>query len=415
MRRLAFILFFIIGLSLDNVAEAQTKFVCDTLEAYNIYFNQSSSKIDTNFRDNRFVISAMRRELGDLVEYSPEAIESILVNGYSSPEGRERYNYRLSLRRAKEMQELLRSMPGLEGVVMELKAHGEDWESFINKVQKYYHGEHRELLLKILNSNVSYQLKKRWIKLLDEDSATWQLLIRDFMDDSRRASTAISVRRGRLMDFLPEIEELRTQAVVMGEQYYAKEYAGNDVLKSSGEISSKVTKAALRTNLLVPALNVGLEIPVGNKWSVAADYYYPWFWPNQKNKDCFEFLGVSLEARRWFGRNRQPADRLKGHSIGFYAAAGYYDFEKDYRGMQGEFVSPGIDYTYSMAVGKKKRLNLSFTLAVGYIRSWGRTYNVYGDYGELYPDAGTVIWDYIGPTKAAVTLSVPLYGKEGRR
>ena len=36
-------------------------------------------------------------------------------------------------------------------------------------------------------------------------------------------------------------------------------------------------------------------------------------------------------------------------------------------------------------------------------------------YGELYPDAGTVVWDYVGPTKAAVTLSVPLYGKEGRR
>ena len=112
-----------------------------------------------------------------------------------------------------------------------------------------------------------------------------------------------------------------------------------------------------------------------------------------------------MEGRYWFGRDRQPQDRLKGHSVGVYMAGGYYDFEKNYRGMQGEFLSPGLDYTYSMAVGKAKRVHLQFTLAVGYIRSWGRTYNVYGDYGALYPDDGTVIWDYIGPTKAASASS----------
>ena len=83
--------------------------------------------------------------------------------------------------------------------------------------------------------------------------------------------------------------------------------------------------------------------------------------------------------------------------------------------MQGQFVSPGLDYTYAMPIGRKKRLNLEFTLAVGFIRSWGTTYNVYGVYGALYPDEGTVIWDYVGPTKAAVTLVVPFYRKEGRK
>ena len=101
--------------------------------------------------------------------------------------------------------------------------------------------------------------------------------------------------------------------------------------------------------------------------------------------------------------------------MGVYFAGGYYDFERNYRGMQGEFLSPGVDYTYSMPLGRNKKVHMQFTLAVGYIRSWGRTYNVYGDYGELYPDEGTVIWDYFGPTKAAVTIVVPFYRKEGRR
>jgi hypothetical protein len=172
---------------------------------------------------------------------------------------------------------------------------------------------------------------------------------------------------------------------------------------------------SLRTNLLVPALNIGAELPLGDRWSLAADYYFPWCWPNKKNKDCFELLGWSVEGRYWFGRDRKPHDRLKGHSIGVYAAGGYYDFEKDYRGMQGEFISPGIDYAYSMAIGRKRNLHLQFTLAVGYIRSWGRTYNVYEPYGELFPDEGTLIWNYFGPTKAAVSLVLPFYKKEGRR
>ena len=105
----------------------------------------------------------------------------------------------------------------------------------------------------------------------------------------------------------------------------------------------------------MPLLNAGVEVPLGNRWSVAGDYYFPWIWPTQKNKNCFELLGWSVEGRYWFGRDRQPQDRLKGHSVGVYMAGGYYDFEKNYRGMQGEFVSPGVDYTYSMAVGKTKR------------------------------------------------------------
>lgn len=172
---------------------------------------------------------------------------------------------------------------------------------------------------------------------------------------------------------------------------------------------------AVRTNLLVPALNIGAEVPIGDRWSVSADYYYPWIWPSKKNKNCFEFLGWSAEGRYWFGKDRRPQDRLKGHSVGAYAAAGYYDFEKEFKGQQGEFISAGFDYTYSMPVGRAKRVNLEFILAVGYIRSWGTNYTVPGPFGELYPQDGTVLFDYFGPTKAAVSIVVPFYHKEGRR
>lgn len=115
-------------LSFGLTAEAQPGFVCDTLDMYNIHFRQGRTVIDPNYRSNGTTISIMKRELADLIEYAPGSIESVLVHGYSSPEGRERYNYRLSLRRGKEMQALLRSMPGLSDVEMEIQANGEDWE-----------------------------------------------------------------------------------------------------------------------------------------------------------------------------------------------------------------------------------------------------------------------------------------------
>jgi hypothetical protein len=180
-------------------------------------------------------------------------------------------------------------------------------------------------------------------------------------------------------------------------------------------VEERIPLMALRSNLLVPGLNFGAELPLGNNWSVAADYYFPWFWPKKDNKDCFELLGWSVEGRYWFGKDRRPQDRLRGHSVGAYAAAGYYDFEKDFRGQQGEFISTGLDYTYSMGIGRRKRVNLEFTLAVGYIRSWGKNYNVPGEYGELYPEDGTVLFDYFGPTKAAISIVVPIWHKEGRR
>lgn len=183
------------------------------------------------------------------------------------------------------------------------------------------------------------------------------------------------------------------------------------------EATSKTDAFAVRTNLLVPALNIGAEVPLGNSWSFSVDYYYPWLWPSPKNKECFELLGWSVEGRYWFGKDRKAEDRLKGHSIGVYGAVGYYDFEWNYKGRQGEFVSAGVDYTYSLPVGRKKRVNLEFTVAVGCIHSWAKSYVVSGEYGQLHPEPGIVLFDYVGPTKAAVSLVVPIRvaGKEGRK
>ena len=183
------------------------------------------------------------------------------------------------------------------------------------------------------------------------------------------------------------------------------------VEKVTCEDTTRKLLFALRSNLLVPALNLGVEVPIGNHWSVGADYYYPWVWPKRDNKNCFEFLGWGIEGRYWFGRNRTIFNRLQGHSIGLYGYAGYYDFERNYHGHQGEFVNVGLDYTYAMAVGKRKQLHFEFSLGVGYIYSEARQYTVIEANGPLISDKVTKKVGYFGPTKANISLVVPIFQK----
>ena len=120
-------------------------------------------------------------------------------------------------------------------------------------------------------------------------------------------------------------------------------------------------------------------------------------------------LSWGIEGRYWFGKNRTAYDRLKGHSVGLYGYMGYYDFERNYHGHQGEFVNVGVDYTYAMAVGKRKGLHFEFSLGLGYIYSAARQYTVIEAGAPLISDKITKNIGYFGPTKANISLVVPIF------
>lgn len=167
-----------------------------------------------------------------------------------------------------------------------------------------------------------------------------------------------------------------------------------------------------RTNLLLPALNVGAELPLGNSWSIGADWYYPWLFRNADHRNCVQALALNLEGRYWFGRGRTPERRLLGHSIGLFTMAGYYDFERNYKGLQGEFATVGIDYLYALPVFKKK-MRLELSLGVGYFYSQARQYEVYTPGGKGYKDKDMAkVIRYFGPVKANVALVLPIYSKK---
>ena len=172
-----------------------------------------------------------------------------------------------------------------------------------------------------------------------------------------------------------------------------------------------------RTNLLLPLLNVGAELPLNNRWSVAADVYYPWIPRAANHKNCFQAFGVNVEGRYWLGKSHGPGidnrvKRLLGHSVGAFVMSGYYDWERNYSGYQGDFVMGGVDYLYAMPVFRGK-MHLELSLGVGYFYSKATHYDVFESGGKGYREKDyRRIFGYFGPLKASVALVVPL--KVGR-
>lgn len=178
---------------------------------------------------------------------------------------------------------------------------------------------------------------------------------------------------------------------------------------------------AFRSNLLVPLMNIGVEVPIGNRWSVGADYYYPWIFRDlSRNERCFQFLGADLEVRYWLGQRHLPGSdnwkyRLTGHSIGAFAAAGYYDFGINWTGRQGEFIIGGLDYLYAMPLGKGG-VHMEFELGIGYMYSPTTRYVVYVEGGKLFRrDESRDIKSYFGPIKAGVSIVIPIFAKTKAR
>lgn len=185
----------------------------------------------------------------------------------------------------------------------------------------------------------------------------------------------------------------------------------------------------LRSNLLLPLMNVGAQIPLGNRFSIGLDWYYPFIYRNWSpyldQTNCFQALGPGADFRIYLGKKHRKGRenwqyRFSGHSIGIYGMYGRYDVEWQFHGEQARFLNAGIDYMYSARIGKRKRMRLDLSVGVGYFQSRAIEYQVFRPGGLAYKTGRILDHTWIGPTKATVSLVIPIHAKiekkeEGKR
>ena len=405
MRALFVFFFSVICLCYQGHAYGKTDSV--NSDRYALYYYCDRIDLQEDYLDNALQMARIR----DILARSPR-IDSIAIYAYASPEGAPHRNDWLARRRAEVARDfILANLPNDSVLLPQniiLHPMGENWEGLYEELDANYHLMNRDRVMKIMRADIPTETKKWRLKQLD-NGFTYNWIIRHHMP-ALRVATWLCVYQPIpefVADTMPDISvEMPTLPEL-------------EPLPVTEVPRKKKTILALKTNLLYDALslvNYSIEVPIGERFSALWYHQFPWWtWGQADNQYCIRFLSIGGEGRWWFKPMPRPQmgksvqrDRLMGHFVGLYAESGKWDFEwgRDIC-HQGEHWSVGLSYGYSMPLGR--RLNMEFSLSLGYASIAYRGYTPSENYEILWRDpAKQGRWHYFGPTKVQVSLVYPI-------
>ena len=384
----------------ENPEQGGPKTVIKTFrKQYTIFFRINRWNIDTTFRGNGETIRRMQAEIDSLISEGSITADSISIVSAASPDGGNAFNVWLSKKRGLSTMDLLEERyPDIDPEIIYIDPMGEDWSTFRKVVYEDRNIPARDELIALMESDLTNDEKE---KVLRKMNPTFRYILKHHIYLMRASAVTFNVSVPMVL--MPPIA---------GPQALAEGPEGNILYRQvqplpQAPVEKKMILAA-RTNLLVPALNVGVEVPAGYSWSVGADYYFPW-WLARSNRYCAEMLGWFVDTKYWFGKDRCEEDKLTGHALGAYAGFGYYDYQWEKSGNQGEYIDIGVDYTYAIPLAKD-RLRMEFNIGLGWIHTVARHYTPTDDYTDLIKDPGIKHrkYNFFGPTRASVSLVVPI-------
>ena len=417
MLRTLFVFFFSV-ICLCYQGHAYGKMDSVNSDRYALYYYCDRIDLQEDYLDNALQMARIR----DILARSPR-IDSIAIYAYASPEGAPHRNDWLARRRAEVARDfILANLPNDSVLLPQniiLHPMGENWEGLYEELDANYHLMNRDRVMRIMRADIPTETKKWRLKQLD-NGFTYNWIIRHHMP-ALRVATWLCVYQP-IPEFVADtMPDISVQMPTLPEL---------ESLPVTEVSRKKKTILALKTNLLYDALslvNYSIEVPIGERFSALWYHQFPWWtWGQADNQYCIRFLSIGGEGRWWFKPMPRPQtgksvqrDRLMGHFVGLYAESGKWDFEwgRDIC-HQGEHWSVGLSYGYSMPLGR--RLNMEFSLSLGYASSAYRGYTPSENYEILWRDpAKQGRWHYFGPTKVQVSLVYPILlttkKKGGRR
>ena len=387
--------------------------ICSTAKAqpkerreFAIHYRFDRIDVDSSYMDNAAAIDTIRFCLTHSVH-----IDSITVYAWASPEGGYPHNKWLSEKRAAAAKELLLALAAdttkLNAGKIKISPLAENWEGLLELVEQNYRRPNRERLLRILRAEGIGEETRKWrIRNLD-DGYTWNYLKRHYMKQLRSATWVCVWTSVGAIAPLPELRDsLRSPQRGLGRTVEA---VGRPVSEFS---------FAVKTNLLadlVTAVNLGVEVPLGEDFSVNAHFTFPWWTAGPYgNKYALQLLDAEGELRWWFAKGEE---RFEGHYVALQGSGGKFDLQwgRDIGCYQCYNWGVGLSYGYSMSLGE--HWNLEFALTLGYLAIDYQHYVPSPDWSVLLRDnAKAGVLHYFGPTGLKVSLVYPFHiQRRGRR
>lgn len=394
------------------------------------------------YMDNRAVLAALNAAIENI---GPFNIDSIHVRSFASPEGPREYNERLAEQRAEDTRQLIVNIHPALASRIKCEGFGENWEGLARLVENdsTITLETRQRILEIAHSNYSDpNARKALLRRIPDDPAVGNVY--SYLTESHfpllRSSITISfytkpLPRLEMKSLVPAAkvcgiadEEMLTKTII---NKTAPETAAVTAIKPSP--NARETIFALKTNLLydaITAVNAEVEVPLGNCMSIMAEAVLPW-WEFQKNRYALMLNSFSVEPRYWF-RHWGHDDRKM---LGWFAGA-YYLFGADFNekmrlgnveipllqakadiqidnkvNYQANIISAGITCGFVIPLGKRHWGNMEFSISAGWARINYQHYQPAANYEYLVRDitvAGSGVVQYFGPTKAKISLVIPI-------
>lgn len=369
----------------------------DSLVNKPIYFRLGSSAVDPDFEQNKEALNQLSAIFTDTTIVSH--IDSVCIMATTSPDGNPVYNLTLAAQRVQAVKNYIgQNYPYIGQDKISMHSYIESWmhlRSMISPTTTPYYSQ----VVSILDQHLTPQATESHLKAIDGGRA-WSQIVRNYLPKMRSGATLIIYTQYTAVS--TEVpEQIPVQVAVAIEPI--------PVVEPIVMILPEPTRRplfALKTNLLydvLTALNIEVEVPIGQRWSVAGEYIFPW-WLSDRKQHCLQILSGYLEGRYWFG-DRTDRRQLTGWFAGIYAGGGCYDVEWGDKGYQGEFVVPvALSGGYAHSIGRN--LSMEYSLGIGYMRTSYREYapkTCSDDVQKLIRQRGGT-FNWIGPTRIKVSL-----------
>ena len=415
-RILSILLFLSVVASIHAMTEIIT--VQDTIleqskDSLQIYFRQGKTLWAPEYMDNDRRLSEFVGRLSELRRSQVMSkISKIYIVSGASPEGSYALNRRLSDGRAERIRNVLKQYISLPDSVIVTDSRGVNWKDLYTKVE-VSNMQYRDEVLDIIQNTpeldqskgYNYELRKKTLEKL-HGGAPYRYMYKEMFPELRIFYLQIEIDWERYEQAQREVakemgllEKEESPELVI---YDTIRVPWPEPLQIELPKQPKPWYMAVKTNMLYDALltpNIGVEFYLGKNYTISADWMYAW-WKKHSIAWWHRTYGGDLEFRRYFGRvaDEKP---LQGWHVGLYGGIVTYDFDWGGRGYLGDRWSYGGGLSFGYSMPWKRRLNLDFTVGLGYLG---------GEYKEYLPLDGCYVWqctkqrNYIGPTKIEVSL-----------
>lgn len=403
------LIYLFVGLLLYSKGYAQQSTLkYDSTANFVIQFRFNRSVVDSGYMQNNSTL----KHLDDILRNKKTlSVDSINIVASASPEGVIEYNIELARRRAIAVRGyLIWKYPHLDQNIIKARHIGENWSGLRDLVEADLNVPYRERVLATIDADVNLGTKEWRLKQIS-NGESWAYIENKFLRLLRSGATCIIMYRQNDVEITiskPD-EPIEKEEIPKEVEIVEPTIEQSPVAIEKELVVIYKPLFAIKTNLLydaISALNIEIEVPFGNRWSVSAEWLFPWWKSNSADWTMQMFSGHGA-VKYWFG-DRSKYDVLTGWSLGVYGGAGKYDlqfFNKN--GEQANFFDIGVQVGYAHKIGKV--LRLEYSLGVGYMQSDFKKYNKVRDtkYGDIkvfrYPWE-TKRRNWIGPTSAKISL-----------